>query len=761
MNRMRVSDYRALLTENPGESRLRQLHALAVRKGMLSSSQFLLLRDLTDIADAEKLKEDDVLSLHALLICMLSALSEGNLCLQLEGTPDGATADPGLLFSRLQELLSAEETPGLETTLPAPPKLHRDIAALVTRGCCGLVEENGNFRPLVCVRSEKGSFLYFQRYYAYESELKANLIARLKAKLELPGEKQSAECKKILQEVLVGSSVLPKGQFTPQQRQAVALAMVTNFLILSGGPGTGKTATVSSILRALRRLNSNARIMIGAPTGRAAFRVDESLRADFSRIPKDKAADADRDLAAAPPEPKTLHRLLRYREQTNDFAYNRANPLPADIVIVDEVSMVDVCMMARLFDAVRPDAKLILVGDKDQLPSVDAGAVLCDLVPRDCSANFSAGVFAWLKKTLGDGGVAPSPLTPLPRGGEGDRGAPENPGTGSLLTDHVILLDFAKSMRLPAEVRQLATTVNTGQSAAVLKALASKEFETVSDPKTRNLSAAWPGKERPLSWLNLEDLKTWKWLSLLANWAEHQYARGYLELVQSIQQQFDFTQPRGGLQPEEIKKLSDAAMSAQILCLVRAGPYGSDGINRHLAKTLSEKFGKPQYGGFFGGEPILVTKNDPVNEVYNGDVGIVLQDSKRRQRVVFYRPKAEGQQVVPDFRMLPLDALVGLQPAFALTVHKSQGSEYGRVLLVLPPEHRTAGIPPASLAPDDTDEPRAPAADDLSASRLLTREIFYTGLTRTKESVVICATKAVLAKTIESSIRRQSGIEVQ
>jgi exodeoxyribonuclease V alpha subunit len=420
---------------------------------------------------------------------------------------------------------------------------------------------------------------------------------------------------------------------TDWQAEAAKLVLRRRLAIVSGGPGTGKTTTVARILALLLASKRNLRIELAAPTGKAAARLTESIRAQASGLPVD--AELQRSIGEL--EARTIHRLLGYGGRAGGFRHDAAHPLACDVVIVDEASMIDMLLMDSLLDAIPPHARLVLVGDKDQLASVDAGFVYGDLCEASQSADASAlrGVAVELKENWR---------------------FREHPG-----------------------IEALAAAVRAGDGDAAAAALA--------DPSLIDATRADPPVAPRDIVRQLDD-----------------------EIVAVV----------------TAANASDAlaALSRfRLLCATNRGPYGVESLNHEIERYLSAR-GLVGAAQWYRGRPVLVTANDYNVDLFNGDVGVCLPDAANDMRVWF--PSSDGA-----LRAIPPASLPPHVTAWAMTVHKSQGSEFDRVIVVLPPER---------------DSP------------LLSRELVYTAVTRARERVTILATERTLCAAIERSASRTSGL---
>lgn len=438
----------------------------------------------------------------------------------------------------------------------------------------------------------------------------------------------------------------------PLQRAAVAAVAGRRLLVLTGGPGTGKTSTVLRMLLLLARRASGRvpSIALAAPTGKAAQRLAESLREGKDRL---GAALPDDWRVLLPQvredEALTVHRLLGWHPALDRWRHDARNPLPHDVVVVDECSMLDLAMLRALLDAVRPEATLVLVGDADQLGSVGAGSVLADLV-----AAMSA-----------------------------DAG-PD-------------LVRLERVFRAGRALAGITAAVGTGDAAALDAALAAAG--TVAS--LRPVAGATPLREALHDWAD----------ALAADW------------------------PRFGPDPgaadahARAATALDALRRRQLLCALREGPYGSEAANRALVERLRMRLAAPARGASFAGRAVLVTHNDHARRLYNGDVGIELEAPDGRLWAWFpARDGAAGARAIAPAALPPHEA------GFALTVHKSQGSEYGTVAVLLPPE---------------------------AEHPILGRELLYTAVSRARGELALWATPGALATCLARGASRGGGLRAR
>src|SRR6059058_1747579 len=508
----------------------------------------------------------------------------------------------------------------------------------------GVVGGPGEFTPLILDKADR---LYLQRYWKYEDDLGRNLQARLR---DNPMRHfNRTELAKNLEKLFPAQSDL--------QKVAAFVAATSHLCVISGAPGTGKTRTIVLICALLIALagKRGLNFALAAPTGKAAARLKETIAQTrlSLRLP---------DELELPEDASTIQRLLGARGDSPHFRHNAKNPLTADVVIVDEASMIDLALLAKLFDAIRPDARIILVGDKDQLASVEAGSAFRDI----CTPGFELGVSVSLAEAFAE-------ITGQKLDGASADQAPI----------HSVVVELRRNYRFTpgAGIAELSNAVNRGDAVAAIAVL------------KRGGSIRW----RPTPSLK-------------------NFAR---ELRERVFPRF-----------EKLLRLSEPAVALKrlaefaVLCALRRGPFGAETVNALLEGMLRETGLIEVAGRYHVGEPIIIVRNDYNVGLFNGDLGIVLPDAITGDLRVFFR--GENSDVL-NFAPGRLPAH---QPAFALTVHKSQGSEFRDALFILP----------------ERDAP------------VLTRELLYTGVTRVRETVEVWATEHILRQTIERKIERSSGL---
>jgi exodeoxyribonuclease V alpha subunit len=546
-----------------------------------------LARLLTRLAESE----DPLLALAARLACR--ATSQGHICVSLAEAAGQPLAGLG------------ESEPGLAPPLPVWCEALRRQT---------VVGRPGEFAPLIL---DEAGRLYLYRYWAYERDLSSDLLARI---ADDPADVDSRRLRDGLDRLFPPAA---EGG-ADRQRLAAAVAALKRCCIISGGPGTGKTTTVVRILALLlEQARGPLRIALAAPTGKAAARMQEAIRVNREELPV-----AALIRAAIPTEATTIHRLLGFRPGSVAFRHDRDNPLPVDVLVVDEASMVDLALLAKLVRAVPKQAQLILLGDKDQLASVEAGAVLGDICGE--SPEFSAAFRRRLIEATGRDPAAAGSAAPA-----------EGPGaeSGPPIRDAIIQLTRSYRFGRESGIGRLASLVNQGDGRAALALLERAEFADV----------VWRPLESP------RDLA-----SRLAETADR-------------------------LGAHLATDTPDAALAAlerfRVLSAHRTGPYGVEALNQLIATCLESHQAIRPRSPWYAGRPVLVTANDYTLHLFNGDLGITLADSAADGRLrVFFRTAAGG------LRRLPPGRLPEHETAYATTVHKSQGSEADEILLILPGE---------------------------------------------------------------------------
>ncbi len=551
------------------------------------------------IAAQSGLGIDDLVCLSAALVC--EANQQGSVCIDLSQLGNkplfGSTSiDAG-------HIQSAETPAAWQQRLLASSSVGRP----------------GETTPLTL----DGMRLYLNRFWFYEDFLARKILHMLESD---PGDDRISVAE------LVESMFAQAGGIDQDQKNAIVIAASRLFCVISGGPGSGKTSTVIRLLSVLLTQNPECRIAIAAPTGKAAARMIDAIHARVDQLEIDA-----RLKSLMPDKAQTIHRLLRYRRQ--GFEYNEQHRLPVDCVIIDEASMIDLKLMFHLVSALPNDARLILLGDRDQLSSVAAGNVLGDITGHGHEPDYDSGS----------------------------------------IEKSIALLRSNYRFNQDSAIAELSSLINQGKKTEAIELLQQNE--------------------RGLHWYkedgNQINVSVLRWIDA------------------AYQTIFECETPELALKVYQ---------STRVLCTTNRGPLGIESINRGISRVFQQRNQMPESDRYHG-LPIMITRNHQQLELFNGDTGI-LWDFGTGLRACFL--DSEG-----GIRDLAVNRLPTFTPAWASTVHKSQGSEFDSVLLILPSD------------PD---------------SEVLSRELLYTAVTRAREQFVLHASVNAVYCAVESFTRRHSGL---
>jgi len=596
--------------------------------GVLSELDLELAETLGRIAD----ERDERVLLAAAFAS--SAVQQGHTCAELSRIVERPVVDDA------GDVVPDVEYPPVGAWLEALAP-----SRLVAKGA----QSEKQRRPLVL---GAGSRVYLARYFDYEKRLAEALLRRVGQDDEgLDGARLRADLGRLFPESSPGAK---------EQRLAALLCVLSRVSVVSGGPGTGKTFTVAKILVLLQEQAVAAgrdlyRVALLAPTGKAAQRLGEAIRKNLEGLTLEP-----RVAKGIPEAASTIHRALKYQPRSpTRFHHDRKNPLPADVVVVDEASMVDLALMAKLVDAVSESARLVLIGDKDQLASVEAGSILADMYAGRAQ-GVSTACAARVERLTGD---------VLPKSG----GKPS-------LADGMLELTHSHRFREDGGIFELARALNAGDVARALAVLRESAYVTLEPlPEPEELARA------------------------LGPVVEEKFGRlGSVSV------------------PEKLALLD----GFRLLSAHRRGPFGVETMNEWVAAHLKKVGAIAADGDFYEGRPIIVTANDYQIELYNGDVGVVGREGSAGASLSACFATRAGS------RSVPLALLPPHETAFAMSVHKAQGSEFDEVALLL------------------GDRP----------SPILTRELVYTAVTRARRRVRIFGSPEVLAGAIASRVQRASGL---
>jgi exodeoxyribonuclease V alpha subunit len=547
-------------------------------------------------------------------------------------------------------LMAGEKLPAEDPDSPICPSLDQWMNSLEKADPVG---RPGDFKPLIL----EGTRLYLYRYWRYEKRLIDILKDRTTNHYKSMDDK-------LLEKGITRLFPDSDSKETDWQKVAAFTATLRKFCVISGGPGTGKTFTVAKILALLLELNKNRplRIAMSAPTGKAAARMQEAIKTARGGLNCSESIKA-----AIPLEASTIHRLLKTIPDSPYFRHDAKNPLPADVVVIDEASMVDLALLSKLAEAVPCDSRLILLGDKDQLASVEAGAVLGDICDTGDEHGFSQQFQTIYQRITGDKLAV-------------KKKEQEEPG----IRDSIIHLRKSYRFGPSSGIGAVSQAVNEGNGALA--------FSLLKDPAYQDIR--WQDLPRP---------------EILPSSLRERVVTGFSKYLKK-------NNP-----PESLHAFG----SFRILCALREGPFGVQSLNFLVEQVLRKEGLIPRDGRWYLGRPVLVTKNDYNLRLFNGDIGITLADPEVDNQLRVFFPSLDG-----GIRKFPPLRLPDHETVYAMTVHKSQGSEFSQVLFILP---------------------------DVSA-RVLTRELIYTAITRTKEKVEIWGREDIFHTAVSRRITRASGL---
>lgn len=547
-------------------------------------------------------KEDGNNSLVSLTAGLLTeAMAQGHVCLNLAALPESAY--------HLNDILPTNVTDWQNQLMAAKS-----------------VGKPGDYKPLIL--SEDG-LLYLYRYWQDEQQVAQAITQRLHAVSTL-------NLTQLQQDLANWHNPIDGLDW---QKVAVAMALSRHLAVISGGPGTGKTTIVLKILQCLHNQSDTLKIGLAAPTGKAAARLQQSIKQQQSL------------------EVKTLHRLLGITEHNDQGRYNAERPLPLDVLIIDEASMIDISLMAKLMRAMPDKARLILLGDSQQLASVESGAVL---------ANLSEGEQGYFSddfiQQFAELGLENNPTLSV-----------------SPLTDSFVRLQHSYRFDKDSFIGQLAGLVNQGDAENAVTLL------QTHDP----------------AWLTPNEKSLLISLSV-----------GYQAYIEAVENNLPAQQQ------------IQAFDSFRVLAALKTGPQSVMSVNRLMSRYLAQR-GWRTAQTFYQGRPIMITQNDYRQQLFNGDVGMLLRDEQGNLRACF--------NFGEELRWVALNRLPAHETVFAMTVHKSQGSEFDAVSILLPDE----------------------------ISPILSRELLYTAITRARKSLTVLAVENVLKHCIHRRHQRESGLKQQ
>ncbi len=647
-----------------------------------------------DGAFAEFLKREqpDCPEIILLMAALAShQLGRGHVCLDLQALlsdPEGTLSLPPENTSREQMPFKGPDT--LKTlSLPHLNNL-LNVSPLVADG-------SGN-TPLVLYSGR----LYLRRYWEYTRMVARDISRRLSREFPVP---DNIRCRlDTLFDPLRSAGEKARTE-VHWQSVAASLAARRSFSVISGGPGTGKTTTVVRLLALLQQMSlergQKLRIRMAAPTGKAAMRLTESLVQAKETLPKEMRETLPRDVT-------TLHRLLGSRPDTRRFVHDASHPLHVDLLAVDEASMIDLEMMAALLGALPDDARLILLGDKDQLASVEAGAVMGDICRRGEQSCYNPETTAWIRSHTGYD----------LKGFEGN---------GTQLDQHITLLRKNHRFGENSGIGALAKAVNKGDPEAL------KEVWNVGFKDIRRLSMDSPDDasfarlilegECPSNGPHTDSESPLNPQSAIRNPQSRIAPSGYRTYLERVR-----SGPGADSENLWLRTIIEDFAAFQLLTPLRKGVWGVEGLNETTAEILFRQGLIDATKGWYAGRPIMMTRNDYNLGLMNGDTGIVLpvKDENGPDTLKAVFPVANG-----SFKKVVPSRLNHFETAYAMTVHKSQGSEFRHAALVLP----------NYMTP------------------VLTRELLYTAITRSREWFTVVGEQyGLLEEAVRRTAYRASGL---
>jgi exodeoxyribonuclease V alpha subunit len=612
------------------------------------------------------LKDDDRIALIVLILISLVALQDGSTRFPVTG-PLSQAPMRSVLGSLCANGFGDDAIATIATSIEALIQSDRASAVVGRR--------EDEYKPLLYI----APYIVHHRIYHYECELAIRLAALLTT--DTQAQADAEKLSRALQSVIARPVIVQGKQIvmSDEQRNVVAASARTGLTVVSGGPGTGKTSIIVAIMRLMVRLGVDpSQIALAAPTGKAAYRMGECIGESLTRI--GRLDSVDQALLDAHLEPATIHRMLGYSPESGRFRHHRNNPLCAKVVIVDEGSMLDVTLMERLTNAIAPGARLILLGDANQLPSVAAGSVFRDLVA-----------------SAGD-------------------------DTGPLTTASVRL---EVSHRMKSEGRAgrsillAARSINDGDA---------KLLNSIDESNTPIVARRSSPDELTFAGVEFITIAARELGPFLDRWYIDR-VRGGPEIAESVAH--DYVERDGGFDDadcERLRYLFTHAGRSRILCVTRVFETGAERINARLHSRAAESAGvAAERAPFVVGEPLIVLRNDYERGLFNGDNGIRLWVRRRNGSQVPMAIFPRGDNFVA-FRFEALREFVEL--SYAMTVHKAQGSEFDSIAIVLPEK---------------------PVA-------VLTRELLYTAVSRSRTSVVIVGDESTLNHAITARVERFSGL---
>ncbi|MCX7871534.1 MAG: exodeoxyribonuclease V subunit alpha [bacterium] len=537
-----------------------------------------------------------------------------------------------------------------------------------------------DFKPIIYDYINNQHLLYFHKYYKSEKRLKEIFSTMFKKNINI--NEIPIEWVKNLKMII--NQEYNKVQLSDYQKIAVILSIINNLTIISGGAGSGKTTTIIIILLALLKIGySYEELALAAPTGKASNMLKETIisfnERNLTNIEIEKITIS------------TIHRLLKYSPSKNIFIYNENNKLPYKVLIIDEVSMIDLVLMTKLLKSVSEDAKIILIGDKDQLPPVDVGNVLSSFIIEENMVYFTNECINFLKNNFEIKAILPE---------------------GEKITSNRIVILKGNNRAKKEKIKQISISINNQESNVSNLFIKKRIVENNLFFKEENVLLVPSNNiKNDIEYLTKKWLIEYYFLTKLENYY-------FYELIKEVWN-FSFTDAKINF---FLSKIFLFLNFAKILTILKDGITGCNYINNLCYKWLNELKIKYHINGHLTGVPIIITENDYINELFNGDIGIILENKYNQKQIFFKIPNGYKSY---DFNLIKKYDI-----AFAMTVHKSQGSGYNNIFFILP--------------------------ENLN-NNLLMKETVYTGITRAIDTITLYSKEDILNITVKRKIERETG----
>ena len=627
----------------------------------VQSIDFFLARQLCQAMQCEEQVQPSDLLFHTIMATS-HALRNGHSCLKLDEEVEAVYWDS-----------PEQDKSGYQ--FPALDEWQKHLSA-------SAVSPDDN-QPLVYEQSR----LYLRRYWQFEEELGT----AIRTLIERHSSLDIARGRSVLEQLFPQENNSEQNTELDWQKIAVANALGRQFTIIAGGPGTGKTFTVTRLLAALQTLSENSlRITMVAPTGKAAQRLNESIQKAKSSLQTDQLA-SDETLQSIPDTASTLHRLLGVKPGSHNFRYNENKHLPFDVILVDEISMIDLPLMSRLIRAVDPQCRIIMLGDADQLPSVAAGSVLADLAPRQVPGYSKSNSKLLSELTGFDIPVLEQSMNPV--------------NETCLTLDHLTVLQKSHRFDGGGEIGQLAGQVIGGDAVR-----------------------SWDLLEQGKKQIELVQSES------INQWIEQLVEQYYVPLFASVDTASKDISNAEKTQLSVIQAF-EQLNKFRFLAATRLGEQGVSQINDYIEQYLRSRGLITSANEFYPGRPIMVTENHYHVGLFNGDTGLLWINEQGKLQAAFPQKKQQSQDNTDliesdSVRWLSLGRLPAVETVYAMTIHKTQGSEFGHIALVLP----------------EQDSP------------ILSRELLYTGITRASSQLSVWADKSIWKLGVRRQVQRYSGL---